>query len=183
MTEGEQTKVCRLCAETIKAKAKVCPYCRTRQSRFSLLKGELAGVFFVLVVFLGIPLSLDQILPDESDNRASLAFVIHRHDLTIGQAAWAVAGKNQDYLLTGYVTNNGNYSWRIHELEVRISDAQNNMVDVRHVEFEKAEKFVVQPGQEHAFRIRFESPLLDTNSKLAVRVQRAADGREHYDPD
>ena len=183
MAVNEQTKVCPLCAETIKAAAKVCPFCRTRQSRFTLLKGEFAGIILVLTVFIVIPFSLDWLFGDESDDQSSIAFVIHRNDLSVKDIAWKTAGRNHDYLLTGYITNGGNYSWRIHELEIRVEDAQNNMVDVRHVEFDKDEKFVVQPGQDHAFKTQFETAMMDVNSKLAVRVQKATDGRERYDPD
>jgi len=62
-------------------------------------------------------------------------------------------------------------------------DAQTNMLDVQHVELGKDENFVIQPGQDHAFKIQFETPLLDTNSSLAVYVKRATDGRKNYDSD
>jgi hypothetical protein len=183
MIEAEQTKVCPLCAETIKAKAKVCPYCQTRQHRFSLLKGELTGILLMLGAIIAYPFSLDWAFGDQSDNRPSLNFIIHRNDLSVQQVTWKVTGKNEDYWLTGYVTNGGIFSWRIHELEVRITNPQNDLVDVCHLEFGKSEKFVVQPGQEHAFGIQFKTPLLNKDSKLVARVQKATDGRERYAQD
>jgi hypothetical protein len=184
MVENPMTKVCPLCAETIKVAAKVCPYCRTRQTRFALLKGEIRGFFTVLAVLVVGGLILDRVFfLDKSEQKANLAFVQHKHDLTVGHTEWVAAEKENAYWLTGFVTNQGAFSWRVHELEVRIMDAQTNMLDVQHVELGKDENFVIQPGQDHAFKIQFETPLLDTNSSLAVYVKRATDGRKNYDSD
>jgi hypothetical protein len=184
MVEKPITKVCPLCAETIKVAAKVCPYCRTRQTRFALLKGEIRGFFTVLAVLVVGGLILDRVFfLDKSEQKANLAFVQHKHDLTVGHTEWVAAEKENAYWLTGFVTNQGAFSWRVHELEVRIMDAQTNMLDVQHVELGKDENFVIQPGQDHAFKIQFETPLLDTNSSLAVYVKRATDGRKNYDSD
>jgi hypothetical protein len=183
MVENPMTKVCPLCAETIKVAAKVCPYCRTRQTRFALLKGEIRGFFTVLAVLVVGGLILDRVFLDKSEQKASFAFVLHKHDLTVGHTEWVAAEKENAYWLTGFVTNQGAFSWRVHELEVRIMDAQTNMLDVQHVELGKDENFVIQPGQDHAFKIQFETPLLDTNSSLAVYVKRATDGRKNYDSD
>jgi hypothetical protein len=183
MVEKPTTKVCPLCAETIKVAAKVCPYCRTRQTRFALLKGELRGLLTVLIVLILGGLILDRVFLNKSEQQASYAFVLHKHDLSVGHTEWAAAEKENAYWLTGFVTNQGAYSWRVHELEVRVMDPQTNMIDVQHVEFGKNENFLIQPGQEHAFKIQFETPLLDTNSSLAVYVKRATDGRKNYDSD
>jgi hypothetical protein len=184
MVENPMTKVCPLCAETIKVAAKVCPYCRTRQTRFALLKGEIRGFFTVLAVLVVGGFILDRVFfLDKSEQKANLAFVQHKHDLTVGHTEWAAAEKENAYWLTGFVTNQGAFSWRVRELEVRIMDAQTNMVDVQHVAFGKNDNFIIQSGQAHAFKIQFETPLLDTNSSLTVCVKRATDSRNYNDPD
>ena len=51
MTESSDAKVCPMCAETIKAAAKVCPHCRYWQSRFSLQNPQVvAAVCLVLAL-------------------------------------------------------------------------------------------------------------------------------------
>lgn len=185
MAEAEQTKVCPLCAETIKAAAKVCPHCRTRQSRFVILGSELVGIVSVLIVvtaYIAIPLYFDRMFPDLSDGTSSFAFVIHRNDLSVERPVWEADQRGNDYYwLTGLVTNKGTYPWRIHGFEIRFMDDQK-MTDARQVDLKKAEVFVVQPGQEHAFKIQFYSPMLTKSSKLVVRVEKATDGRERYEP-
>jgi len=110
-------------------------------------------------------------------------FGIHRKDLAVQNMSWGKNGGDANYWVSGTITNTGKYSWRIQQLEVRINDDQNSLVDVQHVELDKADKFVVLPGQEHAFKISFYSQLLTTNSKPVVRVQTAMDGRARYNPD
>ncbi|MDD5140333.1 MAG: hypothetical protein PHY43_08765 [Verrucomicrobiales bacterium] len=183
MTENEQTKICPLCAETIKEAAKVCPFCQTRQNRFCLLAAELVSVVVVLLVLVGLPIFCEKMLPAESDETSSLAFVIHRSDLSIDHPFWEANGnKSGDYWLTGLVTNKGSLAWRVHGFELKIFDGKNNLQDVAHPDLNKSEVFVVQPGQEHTFKVRFSSQVLEAGSKLSVRVQKATDGRDHYDP-
>jgi hypothetical protein len=183
MADDKQTKICPSCAETIKMAAKVCPYCQTRQNRFRLLAGELTGVVAVLLVMVGLPILCEYLSPDDSDETSSLGFIIHRSDLSVAHLNLEASGKNNnDYWLTGLVTNNGHQAWRVHSFEVRILDDKNNLRDVAHTYLDKLEVFVVQPGQEHAFKVKFTTPMVDTSSKLSVRVQQATDGRERYNP-
>jgi len=183
MAGTEQTNVCPLCAEAIKAAAKVCPFCQTRQNRFRLLAGELTWVIVVLLVLVGMPIICEYLSPDDSDEASSLALIIHRSDLSVAHLNLEASGKNNDaYWLTGLVTNKGNQAWRIHSFEVRIMDDKNDLRDAAHAKLNKSEVFVVQPGQEHAFKVQFTAPMVESNSKLSVRVQQATDGRERYDP-
>jgi hypothetical protein len=83
--------------------------------------------------------------------------------------------RKPEFWLSGYITNTGNYPWRVQELEVRFMEGKSNLVDVRHPEI--AEKFVVQPHQEQAFRVGLGTLVLTNSSLVArVRVQAATDG-------
>jgi len=63
----------------------------------------------------------------------------------------------------------------VHELELRLLDAQGNLLDVRHPDVSEA--FVVQPRGEAAFRVGL-GEVVFTNRGVAhqVRVQSATDG-------
>lgn len=180
MAENDQTKVCPLCAETIKVAAKLCPFCQSRQSRFTLLEGEIVGAVVGLILLVALTVLGSRLFPDEPPDSD---FARHRAELPVGRTIVESVGMKPRFWLTGYVTNTGNRPWRVHEMEVRFLDSQGNLLDVQHPDFNKTQAFVVQPNQEHAFRIQLDS-LIPTNSRAVhiVRVQTATDGRRSYDP-
>jgi hypothetical protein len=183
MAENEQTKVCPLCAETIKVAAKVCPFCRTRQSRFTVIKGELAGAFFVIALLGGLIVAGSWLFPDDSDSTSAGDFVRHRDELPVVRTVLEGAEEHQRFWLSGYVTNKGGRPWRIHKLEVRFLDARGNLLEVQHRPFTKDNAFVVQPNSEHAFRIElYGVPNSVTGVVQKVLVESATDGRKNYDP-
>jgi hypothetical protein len=182
MVETASPKVCPLCAETIKAAARVCPFCQTRQSRYALLKGQMAGVMMVLIVCSAAGFAVDWAVSG-TDETSFLGHLRYRNYLSGERVKWVKQGGDNFYSLTGFVTNRDNMPWRIHGFEVRILDRQNRLADARQVALDKHEVFVVQSGQEHAFDVRLYLPLLTQDSRLVVRVQTATDGRERYQPD
>ena len=83
--------------------------------------------------------------------------------------------RKPEFWLSGYITNIGNYPWRVRELEVRLIEGQGKLVDVRQAEV--SEQFVVQPHQEEAFRVGLGRLVFTNSSTVAmVRVQAATDG-------
>ena len=180
MDAHEPTKVCPLCAETIKASAKVCPFCRSRQGRFTILKGELASAFTVIAL-LGVLAAMGLwMFPEPSDPESDPYFVRHRDELPVVRTTLESTKKVGHFWLSGFVTNRGHRPWRVHGLEVRFLDAQGGLLEAQH---EKAEAFVVQPGTEHAFRIELYNVLPSvTGAVQLVRVESASDGQQ-YDPD
>jgi hypothetical protein len=173
MNPVADTKVCPLCAETIKAAAKKCPFCQTLQTRRAVWAAALLPISVsvgVLLVFglVGALLSRE----DAADGRH---FVRERGELQVSRAALMPGRKADIFWLTGCVTNQGDYPWRIKELEVRFLDAGTNLVDARHPGMEKT--FVVQPHAERAFRIEL-GTTVSTNriATIQARVQMATDG-------
>ncbi len=174
------TKVCPLCAETIKAAAKVCPYCRTKQGRYVLLRQELFMAVPVLALIILAVVVMAKFAPDESTDGRS--FAGHQNELVVSSSSLESIGPNEDFWMTGTVTNGGRYPWRVRELEIRFLDKAGNLLDVRHKDIKDA--FAVGAGRESGFRVELES-LAFTNDNVTrqVRVQLATDGDQPMKPD
>lgn len=177
------SKVCPFCAETIKSAARICPFCQSRFSIFGrwgmegfhVLIGLLyASMFFWVVWYLA---------PDEP-TATERRLARDRDQLRIVRTVWDREGSSArpEFWLTGYVTNAAPRSWRIHELEMRLLDPQGKIIDVRQASVKPP--FVVQPGHEHAFRVRF-GGIVETNrlAEYRVRVQLASDGNRELKED
>jgi RNA polymerase subunit RPABC4/transcription elongation factor Spt4 len=180
MAEAEQAKVCPFCAETIKAAAKVCPFCRSKQGRYALWRQELLiGGPATLVIIMAIGV-IAWFAPDEK-GVGGRSFAGHRSDLVVLSTSLDRTGTKPDIWLTGIVTNRGECPWRIHELEIRFLDERGNLLDVSHPKVE--DLFVVQPRQEHGFRVEL-NRLAFTNNNVTreVRVQMATDGNRPLKP-
>jgi hypothetical protein len=183
MAENEPTKVCPLCAETIKAAAKVCPFCRSRQGRFTVFKGELAGAIVTITLIAVLIWMSSWLFPDDSDSTSAGDFVRHRDELPVVRTVLECAEEHQRFWMSGYVTNKGDRPWRVTGLEVRFLNVQGSLLEVQHRVFDKNNAFVVQPNNEHAFRIKLYSiPNSVTGVVQKVLVESATDGRKNYDP-
>ena len=174
MGDVSQTKTCPLCAETIKAAAKVCPFCQGRQSRFALWRAQLPQLLAGLVLLTIFGLTCPLLLPKRPGGGRS--FPPHRDELRVLRTSLEPGRKAGELCwLKGLVTNAGSYPWRVQQLELRFLDARGNLVDVRHSA--PCDGFVVPPGGESAFRVKLDEVVL-TNTGVVhqVRVQTAIDG-------
>jgi len=177
----QNVKVCPLCAEPIKAAAKVCPFCRAPQTRLAHWGPYLGLGFSVLVLLAFVGLACLWLFPDafRSEGRS---FARYRAELVVARTSLERDQRKAEFWLSGYITNTGNYPWRVQDLEVRFIEREGKLVDVRQPEI--SEKFVVQPHQEQAFRVGL-GRLVFTNSSIvaSVRVQAATDGNLPAKPD
>jgi hypothetical protein len=173
MGDVNQSKTCPQCAETIKAAARVCPFCQSRQGRFALWQEQLGPVLSVLLLLVLLGLVSYWALPDVPASGRN--FARHRDDLRVLRASLEREKKKPEFWLTGCVTNAGHFPWRMRELELRFLDVQGNMLDVCHPAL--SDSFVVPPSGENAFRVRL-GELAFTNGGVVhqARVQRATDG-------
>jgi predicted nucleic acid-binding Zn ribbon protein len=174
MGDVTQTKACPLCAETIKAAARVCSFCRAHQSRFALWREQLGQLALALPLMAILILVCFWVFPDDGPS-SGRNFARHREDLRVLRTSLEHSKPKPEFWLTGYVTNRGDYPWRVRELELRLLDSQGNLLDVRHSVV--SDPFVVLPGCEDAFRVNL-GEVVFTNSDVVqqVRVQTATDG-------
>ncbi len=140
MNENAETKICPFCAETIKAAAKICPLCQHRQSRFALLKKDVAIVILGIYLLGGI-VTLAVIASNISE-RPKEDFVAHRNDLEVERASIERAPQTSDSWFAKQGTNLINVTWttnvaggvvtkvRADMVEVHFIDPRSNLVDV-----------------------------------------------------
>jgi hypothetical protein len=121
------------------------------------------------------------VIPDDP-GVGGRSFAGHQDDLLVLSSSLERDGNRPDFWLTGVVTNRGGYPWRVHELEVRFLDGKGRLVDVSHPDVKAL--FVVQPRQEHAFKVPMGRRMF-TNRDVTcqVRANVATDGNRPLKPD
>jgi hypothetical protein len=179
MAEPE-SKVCPLCAETIKATAKICPHCQSKLAHGARWRQELTGFVAAILVLAGFVAAIAWSVPD--DSAAGRSFAGHSGDLQVINLTLKPRKTAPIVDVSGVVTNRGDYPWRVRELELRFAGPSGNLVEVQHPQV--LEPFVVQPGQAAPFFIPlYRVPAEAINAKVDSRVQWATDGNRAVDPD
>src|ERR1700690_2017545 len=111
MSDISESRTCPLCAETIKAAAMVCPFCRAHQSRFALWREQYIHVIGALVMMALLGLVCYWVFHDDFASKGQ-SFTRHRSDLRVLRSSLERGKKKPEFWLTGYVTNSGSYPWR-----------------------------------------------------------------------
>jgi RNA polymerase subunit RPABC4/transcription elongation factor Spt4 len=180
MAETDKTRTCPGCAEFIKAAAKICPHCQTRQGRFALWWQELSGLAVILAL-VGIWIGLIAWFAPE-DSPAGRSFVGHQAELKVGKLTVENGRAAAELRVTGSVTNTSKHPWRVWEMEVQFRAADGQVIDVQQARF--TESFVVQPFGEAAFSHSFRHLHPEAlKSRIEGRVLNATDGNKPRDPD
>jgi len=157
MAENEQIKICPLCAETIKAAAKVCPHCRHWQPRkwsFSnpQLLQSVASVFWAVAIFgaiIGLGYFLENLIGPKRD------FAPYQSQIAVvsSEVSLQMYGSNLTVDVVGVVTNKSNFAWKNVGLEARLFDKDGKLIDVIQASDSSYDGIVVLPHAEAGFKI------------------------------
>jgi len=177
MAENEPTKICPLCAETIKAAAKVCPHCRKVQkrwlfvTRYDLLALATAAVFIVTICLLP---KLFFGSRSFSSSRNKIVVLNSKLSLSVQEM-----GGSTNVVAMGILTNSSDYSWRMGEFELRFLNATGNVIDA--ATGRDSDGFTVLPHSDHSFRLVFYSQSsIPEHAGYAVSVRSASDPHKSF---
>jgi hypothetical protein len=158
MIEIEQTKVCPLCAETIKVMAKVCPHCRYWQPRKWSLNNpvfmqSLASLFVALAIFgaiIGLCYFLENLLGSKRD------FAPYRNQIGVvsSEVSFKMSGSNLTVFVVGVLTNKTEFSWKNIGLEAQLFDKNGKLIDVIQASDNTYNGVIILPHSEAGFKIQ-----------------------------
>lgn len=159
MAENESTKVCPLCAETIKAAAKVCPHCRFWQpkTKWSLRNPQflqsVSSVICAAAIFgaiIGLVYFLQHLIGPKRD------FTPYQSQIKVvsSEASFRVVFSNLTVSVVGVVTNQSNYAWKNVGLEARLYDKGGKLIDVIQASDSRYNGVVIFPHAEAGFKIQ-----------------------------
>ena len=168
MLENKPTKVCPLCAETIKAAAKVCPHCRRVQTRwFFINEYDLMAVMSV-ILFAGASFVCFKVFGEGRNFSSSRGKIIVL-------SSHASVEAHHDYtnvVVSGVLTNASDYAWNLGMFEVRYLDMAGKVVDAD----EGSGGFTVLSHSEHSFRLTLYSrKTVPDHVSQQVQVRSASD--------
>src|SRR5262245_21129171 len=122
------TKTCRMCAETINAAARLCPYCRTdqRQSTIIVTIATWLSSLLLLAFFGGAFYFIYHVFTPGKD------FAPFRNQFEVVSSSMQFNQNDKGTYVTtvGTVRNNSDQAWKEVQLEVRYFDGTNKLIDV-----------------------------------------------------
>ena len=129
MTDPESTKVCPLCAETIKPAAKVCPHCRHWQRKWSLQNPQIGAMIYLAVVsiaFVGAGIFVEQLFSPGRN------FAEYQDQIAVRESRLSHRMGSSNLLVTvvGVVTNRSEFGWKEVTLEAQMFDDRGALIDV-----------------------------------------------------
>jgi len=178
-----RTKTCPFCAEAVKPEAKVCPFCRCWQKKWTLSNPQTAGLVFGLIGILTFGLMtafFERMLGPKNE------FAVYRDQITIvnsqvsRRAVTSSGESNSNVIISvaGTLTNQSDVAWKAVSVEARFFDQSGIQFDAIPANADSYREVVVLPHGEAAFKIETKAaqPAADyTNYKLAVRWAKDVD--------
>lgn len=181
MAETGQTKVCRLCAETIKAEAKVCPYCRAGQRRRYVLTIH-DWIMILTLLFFGGSIYLTLQLLEHgrafSPPRDRIDVLYSRLGFRVTK--WGSSPRwETNIVVVGTMTNASPYAWAvggISEVEVRFFDRDGKITDTDRL---SGEEFTILPHSDHSFRFYVHRKSIPEYANYRIYVRSAENPKRH----
>jgi hypothetical protein len=118
-----------MCAETIKATAKVCPHCRHWLKRWSLANPQVGMTLYALAAVLlivGLGLWIETMFGSKEQ------FVDHKDEITVLGSVFThrTSGTNVYVTVVGTLTNHGSLTWKDVGVEAQFFDESGELIDV-----------------------------------------------------
>jgi hypothetical protein len=173
MAEDQEKKICPHCAESIPARAKVCPRCRRWLSTWSFRNPAISLPIFFLPIMafyfllvhdgFGRFLAIFNPPPYYSDFPGSIR-------VRDSKMNWAGTVDGERLFITGVVTNQSTNAWSALEFDVRFFNTNGQMIDAANGH----SYFTIAPAADSAFRVSV-SPIESSNeySSFKIRVNNA----------
>ena len=186
MAENESTKVCPLCAETIKATAKVCPNCRYWQKKWSLYNPQVGVTLWIIVCFVAVSLLgffYDRMFGHKEQ------FAAYRNEITVvsSQYSQRISTSGCDSNVSMYVTvvgtltNQSNITWKDVSVEAQFLDKSGKQFDAITVNADGYRGVAILPLGEAAFKIEGRAARPDSDyGTYTVLVRWAKDVKEVF---
>src|SRR5688572_16940349 len=124
-----ETKICPLCAEPIKAIAKVCPHCRHWQKRWSLHNPQVWGGI-VVVSYLAVMGIVGLVVENIFGAKQDFSPYQKQISVVTSEIAHRTSGTNNYVTIIGVVTNQSELAWKEVNLEARCFDSAGKLIDV-----------------------------------------------------
>lgn len=139
-----------MCAETIRAAAKVCPHCRQWQTKWSMPIPSLNGLgvgITLLAVWLGGGFFLAHLMsPGRDFGKYQDQIVVVNSQMSLSRT-----DKSPYASVVGTIKNTSPYSWKEVQLEVQYFDKDGKLIDTKS---DREYDATILAGAERAFRIR-----------------------------
>jgi hypothetical protein len=175
MAEIEQTKVCPLCAETIKAAAKVCPHCRKSQRHWAFMtRYDFFAIAFPLILIVTF-----FVFNKAFYHRRDFALDRDKIQVTEFHFAFDKSRYETNVVMLGTLTNESDYSWDIGHFEIRYLNNMGKVLDIEDDAY--GNDFTVLPYSDHSFSLDlYERKSLPQYAVCEVKVVSADDPRAPF---
>jgi hypothetical protein len=151
-----------MCAETIKATAKVCPHCRHWLKRWSLANPQVGMTLYALaavILLVGLGLWIETMFGSKEQ------FVDHKDEITVLGSVFThrTSGTNVYVTVVGTLTNHGSLTWKDVGVEAQFFDESGELIDVTTVNADSYRGVALLPHSEAAFKVEGRAARPETN--------------------